>query len=83
LHLYYRSTLCFVDQKTADEELSSLRTQIKPKVAKLHELEGTGKIPSNHSNKKLTLIKKWSKIGIFCEPGPYTLFDAPKFFIKG
>ncbi|KXJ17853.1 p53 and DNA damage-regulated protein 1 [Exaiptasia diaphana] len=28
------------DQKTVNEEISSLRTQLKPKVTKLHELEG-------------------------------------------
>ncbi|KAK3716098.1 hypothetical protein QZH41_019638, partial [Actinostola sp. cb2023] len=28
------------DQKNVNEEMSSLRTQLKPKVAKLHKLEG-------------------------------------------
>jgi len=32
-----------IDQKNVNEEMSSLRTQLKPKVAKLHKLEGVFK----------------------------------------
>lgn len=40
LNLTYFSLLFYEDQKNLEEEISRLRKDLKPKVSKLHELEG-------------------------------------------